>query len=78
MSAESLIIACKVTFSKYGLAKKIMSDAGRNFISDNVRQFCKCINIEQVTSSSYYHQNNSQVEAGIKFVKCTMKKMHQN
>ena len=51
-----------------------MSDAGGNFISDKFRQFCKYMNIEQVTSSSYQHQSNGQVEAHIKFVKCTMKK----
>ena len=32
MSAESLIIICKVMFSEYGLPKKIMYDAGGNFI----------------------------------------------
>ena len=32
------------------------------------------MNIEQVTSSSYQYQSNSQVEACIKFIKCTMKK----
>ena len=73
MSAESLIVACKVIFSEYGLPKRIMSDAGVNFISDKFRKFCKCMNIEQVTSSSYCHQSNSHVEACIKFVKCTMK-----
>ena len=51
-----------------------MSDAGGNFISDKFRQFCRCMNIEQVTSPSYHHQSNSQVEACIKFVKHTMKK----
>ena len=49
MSAESLILACKVIFSEYRLPKK-MSDACGNFISDKFRQLCKCINIEQVTS----------------------------
>ena len=38
MSAESLIIACKVIFSEYGLLKKIMSDAGGSFISDKFRK----------------------------------------
>ena len=73
MSAESLILACKVIFSEYGLPKRIMSDAGGNFISDKFRQFCKCMNIEQVTSLSYHHHNSSQVEACIKLLKCSMK-----
>ena len=32
MSAESSILACKFIVSEYGLPKKIMSDAGGNFI----------------------------------------------
>ena len=70
----SLIIACKVIFSKYELQKNIMSDAGGNTISDAFRQFCKCINVEQVTSLYYHHQSNGQVETCITFVKHTMKK----
>ena len=61
MSADSLILACKVMFSACGLPKKIMSDVGDNFISDKFKQFCKNMNIEHATSSSYHHQNNGQV-----------------
>ena len=39
MSAESLIIACKAIFPEYGLPKKIMSDAGGNFIQINSGYF---------------------------------------
>ena len=78
MSAESLILAWNVIFSEYGLLKRIMSDVGDNFISDKFRQLCKCMNIEHVTSSSYYHQSNGQVEACVKFMKCTMKKCIEN
>ena len=38
MSADSLKLACKlIFFSEIGLPKKIMSDAGGNFISDKFR-----------------------------------------
>ena len=39
MFTESLILACKVIFSEYGLPKRIMSDAGGNFISHKFWQF---------------------------------------
>ena len=74
MSAESLIIVCKVIFSECRLTKRIISYVGDNFISDKFRQFCNCMNIKQVTPSSCYHQSNGQVEACIKFAKHTMKK----
>ena len=41
LSADSLILTCKVIFVEYGIPKKIMSDAGSNFISDKFKTFCK-------------------------------------
>ena len=62
LSADSLILACKISFSKYGLAKKKLSGAGGNFISDKFKQFSKNMNIVLATSSSAYtHQSNGQV-----------------
>ena len=74
LSADSLILTCKFIFSEYGIPKRIMSGAGGNFISEMFKNFCRNLNIEQAVSSSYYHQSNGQVEACIKFVKCTLKK----
>ena len=51
-----------------------MLDMGINFVSDKFWQFCKSVNIEQVISSAYHHHSNGQVEASIKFIKCTFKK----
>ena len=73
LSADSLLLTCKVIFVEYRIPKKIMSDVGDNFISDKFKTFCKSPNIAQVFSSSYHHQSNGQVEACTKFVKCTLK-----
>ena len=72
--AEHLINAVTAVFAKYGILQKRMSDVGTNFVSEKFRQFCKSINIEQAVSSAYHHQSNGQVEAYIKFIKCTFKK----
>ena len=74
MPADSLILACKVILSEYGLPRKIMSDVGHSFISDKFMQFCKTMNTVQATTSSYHQQSNRQVEVCIKFIKHTMKK----
>ena len=74
ISADSLILTCKITFAEYGVPKKIMTDSGGNVISDKFKTFCKSLNIEQAFSSSYHHQSNREVEPCIKFVKCTLKK----
>ena len=49
-------------------------DSGGNFVSDKFKTFWKSLNMEQAVSLSYHHQSNGQVEACIKFVKCTLKK----
>ena len=74
LSADSLIAAVKVIFAEYGIPHRIMSDARSNFISEKFKNFCNCLNIEQAVSSLYHHQGNGQVEACIKFIKCTIKK----
>ena len=74
LSADSLISALKVMFAKYSIPKRLMSDAGSNFISKKSKSFCKSLSIEQAVSSLYHHQSNGQVEACIKSIKCTMKK----
>ena len=71
---EHLINAVTAIFAKYGILQKIMSDTGTNFVSERFRQFCKSINMEQAVSLAYHNQSNGQVEACIKFVKCTFKK----
>ena len=74
LSAESLITTTEGIFPEYGIPQKLMSDSGTNFVSEKFWQFCKTINVEQAVSSAYHHQSNGQVEACIKFIKCTFKK----
>ena len=73
---DSLILACEIIFSEYGLPRKIMSNAGGNFISEKNEKFCRRLHIECAALSSYHHQSNGQVEVCIKLVKQTMKKCH--
>ena len=74
LSADNLIRAVKIVFAECGLPKNTVSDAGKNFISDKLIQFCRQLNIQQAITSSYHHQNNGQVEPCIKFVKHTIRK----
>ena len=74
LSADNLISTVKIIFTDYGISCKVMSDMGTNFIADKMWRFCKWINVEQAISSVYHHQNNRQVKACIKFIKCAFKK----
>ena len=77
MSAQDLIQVTKVVFAEFGLPKNIFSDAGTNYFSEQSKDFCKCLNIDQVMTLLYHHQINVQMEAFIKSVKCTIKKCRQ-
>ena len=61
LSADSLILTCKVIFSEYWIPKRIMSDAGGNFISEKFRNFGRNLNTEQAVSSSYHHQRTDRL-----------------
>ena len=69
LSAGGLAGAAMIVLKEFGLPKKIVSDAGTNFVLDQFQQFCRQLNIEHVITSSFHHQSNSQVEACIKFEK---------
>ena len=73
LSTESLNITTKVIFTEYSILHRLMSDTGTNFILERFKRFCTRLNIKQAVSSAYNHQSNWQVEASIKFIKCTLK-----
>ena len=49
---DDLIKSCKITFAKYRLPRKIMSDTGTNSISEKLQTFCRKLKIYHVAS---YH-----------------------
>ena len=48
--------------SVYGTPTRIMSDQGRAFTSNVVRELCDFLNVERVRTSPYHPQSNGQVE----------------
>ena len=71
MMAEDQIWVTKFVFIQFGLPQKFLSDTGTNFVSEQFKEFCRCLNIDQAATSSYPEWSNEQVEACIKFVKYT-------
>ena len=71
--AANLFRVVKIVFAEFGLPKKIVYDAGTNFMSDKYRHLCRQMNMELVITSLYNHQSNSQVVACIKVIRCTIK-----
>ena len=72
LTVNDRVKAAKIVFAKFKLTMKIISDTGINFTSDTFKQFCRQMNIEQAITLLFHHQSNRQVEACIKFVKCTI------
>ena len=50
LSVDNLIKTCKIIVSEYGLARKIMFNASKNFILEEFQEFCKFLNIYQAVS----------------------------
>ena len=63
LSAENFINTIKIIFTEYDISRKIMSDAGTNFVSNRFWQFWKTINVEQAVSLAYHHQSNRTCES---------------
>ena len=61
LSADNLIRIVKIVFAEFGLPKKILTDAGTNFILEHFTQFCRQLNIQQAITSSYHYQKNGEV-----------------
>ena len=78
MPAEDWMSATKVLFAKFGLPNKLVFDKGTNSVSEQFKDFCRCLNIDHGMTLSYNHQCNGQVEACVKFKKCTIKKCREN
>ena len=47
LAADDLVKPAKIMFNEFELPNKVISDAGLNFISNTVRQFCRQMDIEQ-------------------------------
>ena len=78
LSANRLILTCKIIFCRNWVNKEDNVRFRGNFISDKCKTFCRCLNIEQAFLSSYHHQSNGQMEVCIKFIKQTLKKCLDN
>ena len=74
LSAGNLVQMIKLIFAEYRLLKETVSDVNTNFTAETFKDFCRKMNIQQTITSSYHHHSNGQVDACIKFVKCTITK----
>ena len=47
---------------KYGAPEKVLTDQGRNFLSELIAEICKLFNIKQIRTTAYHPQTDGLVE----------------
>lgn len=69
MYSEYILSELILIFGRFGIPCVLRSDVGKQFTSEEFKQFAKEFDIELVNSSSTYDQSNVMVERAIQTVK---------
>ena len=77
-TSPTVISYTKITFAKFGIPKKVMSDNSPEFASSEYKQFAKDWDFGHDTSSSEYPQSNGFIERTIQTMKSALKKALRN
>ncbi|XP_062538408.1 uncharacterized protein K02A2.6-like [Armigeres subalbatus] len=78
LSPDSVIIACKQNFSRYGVPQRVVTDNGTNFSSHKMKKFAADWDFELTSSSPHHQQANGKAEAAVKIAKHLMKKAEES
>lgn len=62
IDSRETIKRLEVIFARFGLPLSITADNGRQFVSEEFRDFCKTHNIELISTIPYWPQMNGEVE----------------
>ena len=77
-TAASVITKCKINFSRHGIPKKVVSDNGSQFVSEEFANFAKEWEFSHKPTSPYHSRSNAKAEAAVKIVKTMLKKAHRD
>ena len=75
--SRDVIFTPKRHFCRYGIPKCVVSDCGRQFVSDEFARFCTKWSIVHYTSSPGHQQSNGKAEAAVKTYKTMLKRTSQ-
>ena len=77
-TAASVITKCKINFSRHGIPKKVVSDSGSQFVSEEFANFAKEWEFSHKPTIPYYSRSNGIAEAAVKIAKTMLKKSHRD
>lgn len=69
IDTTTLIERLREVFARFGLPKKIVTDNGRQFVSEEFMEFCTRNKIKFMTPSPYHPSSNGAAENAVKAVK---------
>ena len=68
-----MITAFKTVFARFGIPKKLVTDNGPQYSSEDFHRFAKDYNFTHVTSSPYFPQSNGCAERAVQTIKNVLK-----
>nr|XP_022905612.1 uncharacterized protein K02A2.6-like [Onthophagus taurus] len=74
LTAENIIEKTKSIFARHGIPSYVVSDSGRQFTSENFKEFSKEWNFSHQIASPHHQQSNGFAERTIQTVKKMIKK----
>ena len=74
ISSKSIINILKRHFATHGIPQSLISDNGRQFVSEEFRMFAEKYNFQLVTSSPNYPQSNGLAERAVRSAKHLLEK----
>ena len=77
-TTASVITKCKINFSRHGIPKKVVSDNGSQFVSEEFANFTKEWEFSHKPTSPYHSRSNGKAEAAVKIAKTMLKKAHRD
>lgn len=75
VSSVATISILRSTFARFGLPKLIVTDQGRQFESNEFKEFLNKNNIKHIDVPAYHQSSNGQAESSVKIVKNHLKKV---
>lgn len=78
VSTRCVLHSLRIFFATFGLPKKIVSDNGSSFTSEQFRSFCVANSIEHILTPPYHPMSNGLAERAVGIAKQNLKKFMES